>query len=487
MAETTSYFANYPEDDFTPPHLLIADDAAPFGTTLSEKDLHDFWGKQLPGLALLQATSGESIEIVHPGKYNRDAGPDFRHATIKVNGTMLHGDIELHLDSRDWMQHGHHADPAYNDVILHVALRTQSQADIIRENSLPILQVLFDAHDLPVRDPEPRLIPACPLARTSPDKILATVRRAGQFRLEQKAAAFAEQLVQNSWDQAVYSGTAEALGYDKNQEAFRALARMLPVDLLFGEMRGVESGDDLVLLESLLLGAAGFLNDHERATDEEIRFYLGPRQHLWQRLSHALRLRPMPETAWRFFRLRPANFPTRRVAALAALMRRFSRHGVLEHLLKIVRNEEARPGTRSKELLNFFIVPAEGFWERRCDFQGRAAGLPAPAYGDLIGNARSLDIVVNVILPALLQYAGQSGDARLVTTLSELYACLPSLQSNLLTRRMSEQLSQHRSLSTRLGRGAHMQQGLIYLQKLLCRPMQCETCLKFAKVNEPQG
>ena len=482
MSEAKLLFANYPDDDFTPPHLLISDDATPFSTRISEKDLHDFWMKQVPGVSQLQTTNDETVEVVHTGTYNRDAGPDFCRATIKLNGKIVQGDIEFHLEAHDWFQHRHHADPAYNFVVLHLSLRNQNQSpEILRENGLPITQILLNAHDLPLSEPEPRVVVECPLSRTTPEKILATVRRAGQFRLEQKAVAFAEQLVQNSWDQTVYQGIAEALGYDKNQEAFRALAKMLPVDLLFAEMRAYDEDNEIALLEALLFGGAGFLDDDDTGVDEGVRLYLAPRRQVWQQISHPLRLRSLPQSAWRFFRLRPANFPTRRIAGLAILLRRFSRHGVLEHLLKLIGNGDAKPKTLAQEVLKFVIVPAEGFWERCCDFQSRPAGLPSPSYGDLVGSAHALDIVVNVILPALLQYAGQSGDARLMTTLSELYACLPSLQSNLITRRMTEQLSQHQILPKQFGRGAQAQQGLIYLQKLLCRPLQCETCMKFAK------
>jgi hypothetical protein len=483
MAGAKLFFKDYPDDDFIPPHLLIiSDDATPFPPRIAEKDLHDFWMRQIPGVSQFQSTSDETVEVVHIGAYNRDAGPDFCRATIKLDGKIVQGDIEFHLDGRDWFQHGHDADPAYNSVVLHLSLRGQNQPpEIRRENGLPITQILLTAHDLPPSEPEPRLVVECPLSRTTPEKIVATVRRAGQFRLEQKAAAFAEQLVQYSWDQTVYQGIAEALGYDKNQEAFRALAKMLPVDLLFAEMRAHDEDNEIVLPEALLFGGAGFLDGDDHGLDEDTRLYLASRRRIWQRISHPLRLRSLPQNAWRFFRLRPANFPTRRIAGLAVLLRRLSRHGVLEHLLRLVGNGDAKPKTLAQELLNFFIVSAEGFWERRCDFQSRPAGLPAPSHGDLIGSARALDIVVNVILPALLQYAGQAGEARLMTALSELYACLPSLQSNLITRRMTEQLSQHHMLPKQFDRGALAQQGLIYLQKLLCRPLQCETCMKFAK------
>lgn len=459
-----------------PPFLQIAEPAPASLATLAEKDLHDIWRQQLLRAPLLQTTGGEAIEVVHPGHYNRDAGPDFCHATIRLGGKILHGDVELHLDARDWFEHGHHADPAYNGVILHIALRQQSGVyEIHRENGLPVAQILVDGHHLPAFEPEPRIVAECPLARSSPQKILATVRRAGQLRLQQKAMIFAEQLVLSSWDQAVYCGLAEALGYDKNQEALRAVAQLLPIDLLFSELRASSEQDETLLLEALLFGAAGFLQPAETAMDEEIRLYLIPRRELWERLRHPLRLQPLPPSAWRFFRLRPANFPTRRLAGLALLLRRFYHDGLLEHLVAVVRSGRSRRTRRSRELLNYFVVPAEDFWQRRCDFQSRVSRAPAPVYGDLVGPQRALDIVTNVILPALWQYARQAEDAHMETALSELYGCLPASQPNLLTRRMDTQLSQ-----AQVAKGTQAQQGLIYLQKLLCRTGRCETCLQLS-------
>jgi hypothetical protein len=481
MSNPPFSFQEQSTDEVLAPHLFIAEPSLPFLAALSERDLHEFWRKQLFHPSHLRVSSGEFVEVVYPGDYNRDAGPDFRHATLKLGGKIIQGDVELHLRARDWVQHAHHTDPAYNAVVLHLALRhADEHEDIVRENGLPVAQVLLEANDLPVREPEPRVVAECPLSRTSPEKILATVRRAGQFRLEQKASAFAELLVQTSWDQAVYQGLAEALGYDKNQEAFRLLAKIAPIDLLFSESRAHAKVDPGLLLEALLYGAAGFLEADAAAVDEEIRSYLAPRRQWWERLSHPLRLRPLPRSAWRFFRLRPANFPTRRLAGLAALLQRFAQHGMLEHFLRMLQGESATRKAQSLELIGYFVVPAEGFWERRCDFESRAVSASNPRYGDLIGANRALDIIVNVILPALLQHALHSEDSRLMTALRELYAYLPSLQTNVITRRMTEQLSQRFALGQQIAKGAQSQQGLLYLQKLLCRSLHCDACLRIA-------
>ena len=54
------------------------------------------------------STNGDQIEIVQFGVWNREAGPDFRDAAIRINGSEpIHGSIEIDLLDRSWESHGH--------------------------------------------------------------------------------------------------------------------------------------------------------------------------------------------------------------------------------------------------------------------------------------------------------------------------------------------------------------------------------------------
>ena len=57
------------------------------------------------------------------GIWNSDEGPDFVRAEIIIDGQLLVGDIEIHVDSSDWYAHEHHLNPSYNRVVLHVVYR----------------------------------------------------------------------------------------------------------------------------------------------------------------------------------------------------------------------------------------------------------------------------------------------------------------------------------------------------------------------------
>jgi hypothetical protein len=471
--------------------------------TLSEQMLHQLWAQRQIPAALLRTTNGQSVEIINPGEYNHDAGPDFRRATIRLDGKILQGDVELHLDAGDWLTHHHHLDAKYNEVILHLALAAPGAPALLRkENGLAIPQILLPREKvLPIdqKNKNSFALFDCPLSRTAPEKIHATVRQVGVLRLRAKAEAFAEQVANSSWDQAVYRGLAEAMGYDKNQEPFRRLTELLPIELVFGELRAGRDVPPAILLEALLFGAAGFFSSlpaPEKFPDAEIAKFLAPRLELWEPLQHALQIRPLRREAWQFFRLRPPNFPTRRLAGFSALLLKFYRDGLLEHLSGLflaAAKVPVKKRTKSiiAELLNYFICPADEFWQTHYDFRLEQSTktennnarvlIPATNYGDLIGRDRALDVLVNLVLPALWQYGRQAGDAHLQNLVQEVYGSFPRLQENQITRAMRRQLAQQFPVSRTVATSALTQQGLIHLQKLFCRPLRCEECLGLVK------
>lgn len=467
--------------------------------TFSEQTLHQLWRQRQIPPALLRTTEAQAVEVIDPGEYNRDAGPDFRRATIRLGDQILQGDVELHLDANDWFNHRHHLDPKYNEVILHLAVAAAAAPVMLRkENGLMIPQLLLPREKIfPVHpiDQNSRTGLDCPLSRTTAEKIHATVRQVGLLRLRAKAEAFAEQVTNSSWDQAVYRGLAEAMGYDKNQEPFRRLTELLPIELLFSELRAGRATPPAVLLEALLFGAAGFfaaLPAPEKIPDADISAYLAPRAQLWASLQHALQIRPLRHEAWQFFRLRPPNFPPRRLAGLAALLLKFYRDGLLEHLSGLFLaaakvSVKKRPSAIIAELLNYFICPATEFWRTHADFLPDPSApnansetrvlTPATNYGDLIGRDRALDVLINIVLPALWHYGRQAGDAHLQTLVQEVYGSFPRLQENQITRAMRQQLAQQFAVSRSVAASALTQQGLIHLQKLYCRPRRCAACL----------
>ena len=73
-------------------------------------------------------TDGEPIEILGVGMHNRDAGPDFSHAHVRIGQQEWVGNIEMHVRASDWHRHHHDKDAAYNSVILHIVCENDEQA-----------------------------------------------------------------------------------------------------------------------------------------------------------------------------------------------------------------------------------------------------------------------------------------------------------------------------------------------------------------------
>ena len=77
------------------------------------------WKQRMMGRKCL-TVRGDDVEIIYAGIHNRDAGPDFLNARLRINDREWIGNVEIHVKASDWRRHGHDADPAYGNVILHV-------------------------------------------------------------------------------------------------------------------------------------------------------------------------------------------------------------------------------------------------------------------------------------------------------------------------------------------------------------------------------
>ena len=453
---------------------------------INEKTLHYLWRTSRLFDTPLQTLDGRSLEIVQRGLYNLDSGPDFRQAAIRLQNTLIGGAVEMHLDSRDWYTHGHHQDPAYNEVILHVALKNSLQAATVRlENGCTIPQLILSQDQITTMGNIHELSTAalpffdCPLRHTNADQILLTLQKTSFERFTQKVERFSEQIKGSNWDQLLYEGVCEALGYAKNQTPFRKLARLVPIDLLFSELRENRGHNPDVLTTAILFGAAGLLSPPERhgITDYDITQYLHIRKEIWEHLRYVLQIQPMGAAEWQFFRLRPQNFPTRRIAGLAGLILKFYHSGMLETMVSLFSENRNRPTLIIRELRAFFTVPSDAFWEVHFDFRSRPP-IPKVHLKTLIGQGRADDMIINIILPVIAAFARDTENAQLFNQVIEIYSAFPALQDNVLTRKMRRQLfpAEAKKTPPQTKWGARLQQGLIQLYKGYCRSLRCESC-----------
>lgn len=343
------------------------------------------WKHKLFPLKPLQTTTGESVEVIDPGLHNRNAGPDFFNAKLKIDDTMWVGNVEIHSRSSDWMRHGHDRDSNYDSVILHVAETVDT--DIFRTNGELIPQLVFTCpesvrrhyDELRRADSYPCCHPVLPaLSRLTIHGWLTALQTE---RLQQKATLIGERLTRynNHWEDVFFITLARGYGFGVNGDCFERWACTLPFRALD------KHRDDIRQIEAFFFGQAGLL---ESATDDGDDYY-SDLQKEYRHLQRKFSLTRSSEAGdWRFLRMRPDNFPTIRLAQLAWIYQ--TRTALFSRLM------EAKTTDEVHELL---ATRTSAYWEFHYVF-----GKPSPRKEKTMGK-RSIDLlIINVVVPLLYAY-----------------------------------------------------------------------------------
>ena len=360
---------------------------------------------------------------MYPGRANPRAGPDFLDAVLADDsGGMVTGYVELHLNAADWYAHGHHVDPGYNGVVLHVVLRPKGGAESRQQSGTkaPVASIAAVARQL--EQPVPALQePANGMA------LGETLDRAGEERFRARSRSFAAEIGSGDAEQVLFAALMEALGYASNRKPFRRLAGLVPISLLGGLKREPAATREMAM-EAMLLGAAGLISHVSLP---------GRAQELRRLRRHLPSTRTMSARQWRLFRVRPANHPVARVTGAAHLVDRYIEAGLVRGLAAEVQRGSAR-------------LLIESLMER-----------------PFIGRGRAGDMAVNVVLPFLHAYGGVTRTPALAKASSELYRVFPKLEENEITREMRRLLGRESDISQVTT--ARRQQGLAHLYKGLVR------------------
>lgn len=422
---------------------------------ISERDLAAAWNDgRFRGPFPL--ADGRRVEIVYRGTWTHGFGPDFRDAMVTFEGRELQtGSVELHLRTSGWRAHGHHLDPRYNDVILHVVLLDDGAETRRLDGKLvPVLALPEELH----RVVEPRSavdwslvggeVCAAPLAREQPALVRELIWRLADARLAAKVARIEARLLGDPPAEVLYQEIWDGLGFSANREPMGLLARRLPLSAIDAALAIVPGSERLAVARGLLFGVAGFLpispSDANAAGWSPADSAAA--EDAWRRFGGPWRDAALPSTCWTRARVRPANHPALRLAAGAALLAA-STGGLLPELLSAVRERADAPA-----LLH-----------DRCAAGGRT----------LLGQDRATGIVANAVVPFALALSEQTGDHALGEAAAHLWERLPAAESNEVTRRALRQVAGEVRLP---GLGTRGQQGLIHLDQTLCRPRRCFEC-----------
>lgn len=399
-------------ENIIPQSTLSLRDSAEFyePIPISEKLVQAIWSEQLINSAELKTQSGKAVQVLHPGLWNVEGGPDFRDATLRIDGREISGDIEIHLHANDWHHHQHESNPAYNQVILDVTLwgsenavapRTSSGKNIeqlILSQFIPCsLAELSESLD-PDRYPFSRKRTRFPAELPIPkNQIAHYIESAGLFRLEQKSKRFASYISELGESQCAYEGLAEAFGYKHNKLAFRRIAEICPLE--------------------------GMLN---LTLEEKIRTLIEASSGVPLRKSQ----------------LRPANHPERRLAALGIMM---DQHPDLAAYFK-----QLLENSVYKELPKI----DHPFWSFHYHQRGKTLSQPIA----LLGRDRWCEILTNVIVPFYVAADNRSKSVSERKKLAEsIWHKLSPSQSNLAIRFIAFELG------LKPPRNVLQQQGLMQL------------------------
>ena len=350
---------------------------------MNEKLLQFIWQFQYYNRQELTTTTGECLSIAVPGKHNLNQGPDFLDATIQIGNIRFVGNIELHVKTSDWYKHHHQTDVQYNNVILHVVW--ENDAAIITENGIPLpTLVLRDKVPKVLLERYTQLMQAVDIPchgnvtpRLSELGWHAWKERLVAERLERKSKkvlAYLEATKQH-WEEVFWIMIAGNFGIKVNAELFEAMAQTISVNILAKHKHQIHQ------IEALLLGQANLLNgsylDHYAILlQKEYRF-----------LQKKYQLQPVSIQP-NFLRMRPANFPTIRLAQLAMLIV----HSV--HLFSKIKEQNDIAAV--KQLFN---VTANDYWHTHYQFDTESDYLEKKLGATAIDN-----VLINTVIPVLFAY-----------------------------------------------------------------------------------
>jgi hypothetical protein len=412
---------------------------------MNELFLIYLWEQKLLRIPLL-TSEGQSIEILFPGIRNHDAGPDFSQARIRMGNTTWAGSVEMHINASDWYKHHHDTDPAYQNVILHVVYKEDKKVFDKNRNPLPTLEVAGRFDDFLLlnyrRFSESRAWLPCERLASGIQHFtwLSWLDRMATERLEEKTNDVLELATATGfdWEEVFWRLLLINLGFKVNQEAFERLGLLLPFNLI------LRHADQLFQLESMLLGVAGLL---EGEFDEA---YPKKLQNEYNFLRLKYNLKTMPASSWKFMRMRPANFPTLRMAQTAMLVHRNGR------LFAKVLDEEP------KNLPAIFSVEAGDYWNTHYRLGEKSVFKPKKIGDDAV----SL-ILINTVSRMLFAWGvahhSQEKKDKAIMLLEAL-----SPENNKLIRRFGN--------AGIVATNALHSQALLHLHRQYCSPRRCLEC-----------
>ena len=414
---------------------------------MNEEFLYYIWQNRLIQPELL-TTQDETLVVESCGVRNTHSGPDFSDARIRIGETLWAGNLEIHVNASDWYKHHHQDDAAYQKVILHVVYNADAEICAEDGSVIPCLELKGKFSELLLLRWKQLLksrkwIACDEHVKEVPDVLLQSTFDAmlvERFETKVSDIEVLLEVTNNDWEAVFFRVLARNFGFHVNAAPFEVLARSFSFKVF------QKYQHDVVLLEALLFGQAGMLNEqlddaYNRKLLEEYSF-----------IKHKHKLQPMLGQTWKFMRMRPVNFPSVRIAQLAALYTHTT------HLFgKIIECHSVQ------EVQALFTIEASEYWNEHYVLGDSTAKKVSKKLGK-----SSFDLLlINSIAPLMFVYGKKHlNDDLCERSLDFLYAS--KAENNSIVKRWEQ--------SGVKAKHAGQSQALLQLKKHYCAFSKCLQC-----------
>ena len=445
---------------------------------IDEALVQKWWNEQRFFDTNMESIDRRGLRVIKPGILNHNEGPDFMHAEIEIDGKLHIGDVEIHVRSSEWYAHKHHLNSRYNRVIVHAVLfnddfnlRTRLQ----NGKRVPTLELLkwvaVDTGDLYDDTNDTTTDGLCRVTgqQLNIETLKGVFESLGRERFLEKTESMRLLRTRLDFEQLLYEGIMEALGYERNSKALRELAQHVP----FADL---DQKSELEI-QAMLFGVAGLLpSQREKPLSPEVTDdpSIVALEELWRASEYAELPLRMTAARWRFTG-RPLNYPTRRIAAMSQLIHH-CQGSLMMYFLPICEKAVTADTPKAlrtieKELRTLLMIEPTGYWETHSNF-----GTGGTQKAGLIGNARAVDIIINKILPIAYIWAVEAESQKLQEAILRLYSTGSKSTGNKIIRRVDEQIFNETQQMRDLKPTAKIEQGVIRLYKNYCADWLCDLC-----------
>lgn len=414
---------------------------------MKEDFLHYIWQHKLFTTSALQTTTQKEIVIKKVGVLNTNAGADFFNAQLKIDNQLWAGNVEIHVKSSDWYVHGHEKDTNYDNVILHVVWEYDSPVYRSDNTEIPTLELskyvtkdVFKKYQNLFSTPKKWINCEKDIYRIDDFTFNNWKERLYFERLEQKSSLILDLLSKsnNDWEAVLFKLLAKNFGLKVNGDSFLQVANSLDFSVVRKE------GDTAEKIEALLMGQAGLLLD----TKEDVYYNELKNEYHYLAKKHNLKIQKTLRV--KFFRLRPTNFPTIRLAQLASL------YAMYQNLFSKLNELKSL-----EDFYQMLSVKASNYWSTHYNFDAeskKSAKKLTKSFIDLL--------LINTIIPLRFIYQTHIGKANQEEILELIKAIKPE-KNSIIDRFTTLKVNSISAFET---------QSLLELKNNYCSKYKCLQC-----------